>query len=133
MRKKLRIFLADDNPSEAPLLLQGFVECGVDVDIHAAKDGEDALAQLTQDSSSFDLVVLDYYLPKRTGGEVVQALVAAAAFPQCPVVILTSTLPEELRIKALNLGVSAVLDKPGDLDGYNKLASRLLQIVGSEA
>jgi len=125
--KTPHIFLADDK-GELALLRQGFADCGVTVDIHLVKDGEAALQQLMQGSSAFDLVVLDYYLPKKTGGEVVQGLIGEA-FPSCPLVILTTALRPELRTKAINSGVRAILDKPSDLDGYNKLATNLLRLM----
>ena len=129
VKKRPHLFIADDNSGDVSLLLQGFTDCNVEVDITHAHDGDEVIQHMEGDSSQFDLAVLDYYLPKKTGVEVTRLLQLNARLPKCPVVMLTS-LPLASQSQELKLaGIREILTKPSDLDGYGKLAKRLLDLI----
>jgi len=56
--------------------------------VHTASDGEDALRQVEQQSP--DLVILDLFLPRRDGIEVLACIKNTAATADIPVIVLTA-------------------------------------------
>jgi CheY-like chemotaxis protein len=113
-----RILLVEDDPSareSIKLLLK--------IDRHTvteAKNGIEALALLEQ--KTFDLVVLDFFMPGMHGGEVARHIKRIA--PSLPILMVTAYLE---KLSGLDTPVNAVLSKPfavADLrSGIAKLVS----------
>ncbi|HEX4264767.1 MAG TPA: response regulator [Verrucomicrobiae bacterium] len=113
-----QILLVEDDPSareSIKLLLK--------IDRHhvtEAKDGIEALALLEQ--KTFDLVVLDFFMPGMHGGEVARHIKRIA--PSLPILMVTAYLE---KLSGLDTPVNAVLSKPfavADLrNGIAKLLS----------
>jgi CheY-like chemotaxis protein len=90
-----QIVLAEDNPADVGLVRAALREHGVDCELHVS-DGEEVLSfinSLDLDSKipCPDLLLLDLYLPKRDGNEILKYLRASERCAQTPVVILTSS------------------------------------------
>jgi CheY-like chemotaxis protein len=82
--------------------------CGFDVVI--AADGEEGLRQASR-APHPDLIVLDLLMPRLGGMDVLRHLKATPDTAAIPVVILTSTIQDEDRARALELGAVACLGK----------------------
>jgi DNA-binding NarL/FixJ family response regulator len=87
-------------------------------------EGDAVLAEF-RNYPGIELVILDYYLPRKTATEVVEQLRQARVMPACPVVVLTSHVPPSLRDALLAAGVKTVIYKPVDWDGFVELADQL--------
>ena len=101
-----RILIADDDESVRGLLKATLPEDGYDV--LEAGDGSEALELLA--GNAFDLVLLDWNMPKRSGAHVLDEL--KRRNPELPVVVLTAQHQPTHRELAERLGVDAFLTKP---------------------
>lgn len=112
----MHVLLIEDDPyigggaSEA-LRLKGY-------SVDWLADGEEAAAALVQ--GTFDVVVLDLALPRRSGWQLLEELRGAGN--TVPVLILTAFDDPEDRVRGLDLGADDYLTKPFDLE---ELAARL--------
>src|SRR5690606_39229967 len=95
-----------------------------------ADDGVTALEKIIADKERFDLLLLDFYLPKKNAQEVSAQLRDAGLTKHGPIVVLSSHVSAAQRRDLLASGVHDVLRKPDDLNGYAELARRLLDYVG---
>lgn len=102
----MRLLVAEDDRKVAGFLEQGFVEEGFEVTV--ARDGDEALARAR--AGAFDVILMDFMLPGRSGVEVVAALRADGI--TSPVLMLTARDdPRDLRA-ATEAGVNAYVTKP---------------------
>jgi CheY-like chemotaxis protein len=129
IQTKKQILVADDSPTDVFMLEHGLAESGLKCAILHVEDGEQALEALQRPRTSdqeFCLIVLDWYLPKRSGEEVLRVVQGNKDSPLC--VVLTSGLPHQ-EMQRLNMQGISVWNKPGDLDGYLELGESLKQLI----
>lgn len=112
----MRILLVEDDELLGDGVRVGLTQYGYIVDW--VKDGQSALSALL--SETFDMVVLDLGLPKRSGIDVLRSVRAKNI--TTPVVILTARELVEDRVKGLDAGADDYLVKPFDL---NELTARM--------
>ena len=93
--------------------------------VMAAKDGEDALAQIAQQLP--DLILADIEMPRMDGFELVRALRADPRRAGLPVIMITSRIAPKHRQLALELGVRHYLGKPYDEDELLGLVAGLVR------
>lgn len=105
--KKPRVLIADDEEYYRILLTLILEEQGWEVS--TAKNGTEALAQVLYMQP--DLLILDYQMPKLTGGEVYQNLKLKGI--KLPVVLVSGEM--ELEKLASSLGILHFLHKPFEL------------------
>lgn len=105
-----RILLADDEMALRFLISESLSDEGYD--IMEAEDGGEAERLLRQES--FDLIILDYMMPEKTGVEVCEWLRGAGDNPNrnAPVILLTAKALEKDREVAKAAGVTAYIVKP---------------------
>ena len=102
----MRILIVEDDDKVGGFLEQGLTEDGFD--IGRGHDGEEAVQMAL--SQHFDLILLDYMLPKRNGPQVVKALRDQGR--STPVLMLTARdSPEDIQL-CLASGANAYLTKP---------------------
>jgi two-component system, OmpR family, phosphate regulon response regulator PhoB len=100
-----RVLVVDDDDAVRSLLrhtLEGTYE------VSEAEDGQQALAQLGRELP--DLVLLDWRMPGIGGASVLDVI--KSAYPNLPVVVLTSESQDHHRALAESLGVDVFLTKP---------------------
>jgi two-component system copper resistance phosphate regulon response regulator CusR len=116
----MRILVVEDDPKVGGFLEQGLRE--EEFEVWRGHDGEEALSMaLSQD---YDVILLDYMLPKRNGPQVVKALRDQGRMT--PILMLTARDgPEDIQL-CLGSGANAYLTKPFRftdlLDQIHKLA-----------
>jgi DNA-binding response OmpR family regulator len=104
----MQILIAEDIPSIADILRRGLEQAGYQVVITG--DGEAALhAGLT---IPFDLAILDIYMPKLSGTEVMKRLQAAPLAKRFPIVLLTANPDESQRLRDAHVGAADYWVKP---------------------
>lgn len=106
----MRVLLVEDDELLGDGVRIGLTQFGYVVDW--VKDGQMALQAIL--SETFDTIVLDLELPKKSGLEVLKA--ARAKNITTPVLILTARELVEDRVKGLDAGADDYLVKPFDLD-----------------
>lgn len=112
----MRVLLVEDDPRIARFVAKGLREQAHAVDM--AANGESALYQASV--NTYDVVVLDVMLPRRSGFEICHALREAGAM--MPVLMLTARDAVEDRIAGLDAGADDDLTKPFD---FGELLARL--------
>ena len=112
----MRILVAEDDPGLRSVLERGLEENGYVVD--AVADGVEALAYLR--SYHYEVAVLDWRMPKRTGIEVLTEMRTRG--DRTPVLMLTARDATEDRVEGLNRGADDYLVKPFS---FAELAARI--------
>ncbi|MEN3791630.1 HD domain-containing phosphohydrolase [Fulvimarina sp. MAC3] len=62
----------------------------------------------------FDLILIDYIMPKMDGVEVVEALRSLETYRLVPMIMITSTIDPDLKRRAIQAGATDFLTKPFD-------------------
>ncbi len=102
----MRVLVAEDDPGLRSVLERGLREQGYVVD--GVVDGAEALAYLR--SYTYEVAVLDWRMPKKTGIEVIAEMRSRG--DRTPVLMLTARDATEDRVEGLNQGADDYLVKP---------------------
>lgn len=106
----MRVLIAEDERDLNGILAKKLTREGYGVD--ACFDGEEALSYLA--SATYDAVVLDIMMPKRSGLQVLEGLRAKGDLT--PVLLLTARDAIEDRVAGLDAGANDYLVKPFSLE-----------------
>lgn len=109
----MRALIIDDNETNRMILVEQLstagvrpVACpGVDSALQNLRDG-------ARDEKPFDFVILDYMMPNRHGGELVEEIAAAEDIDKLPMIMLTSANNVGSADHLKSLGLNALLAKP---------------------
>ena len=102
------ILVIDDDPSFRDLLQLHLLSAGHQV--HTAKDPEEGIRSLLEDSA--DLILLDLDLPYLSGFEVLEALRSDPASQKIPIIVVTGRGDDEAYTRCHKIGVDGFLTKP---------------------
>lgn len=117
--RKLRVLVADDNPTNREVLGKILEKGGHEATLVA--DGEKALDAAEREP--FDIVLLDRNMPVMGGIEALQAMrLLSGLSARLPIVILSADVTPEARRECLEAGADAFLSKPVE-------AARLLEQI----
>jgi two-component system response regulator len=114
------VLLAEDNPSDAELILHSLTEGSRSCQVHVVHDGEEALDFLfcreAYSNRRFEdaprVVLLDIKLPKVSGLEVLREVRADPRTRPVPIVLLTSSKLASDVAKGYRLGANSYVQKP---------------------
>ena len=129
MKKPVKILLVEDNPADIRWTVEIFKEYHITNEIHSVKDGAEALNFLYKqekykDYFYPDIIILDLYLPRINGHEVLKRIKNDKNLNSIPVVILTaSNSPEDTKIAHKN-HANCYISKPLDFRGLMKIIQR---------
>ena len=126
-----KLLIVDDDPDM--LVAMSAVLESHGYELVEARDGEEALAKLTQEKP--DLMILDLLMPRMDGFAVCRELKEprrAKEYPKLPILILTSTREEAGRRRyeletGLDLEVDDYMEKPVDPHILVQRVERLLE------
>lgn len=93
----------------------------IEVELHRAQDGEQALDFLQRPSTDRprpDLVVLDLNLPRKNGFDVLSEIQRDPDLRELLVVVFTSSPLSSDKLKSMELGARDYITKPFSLDGF---------------
>ena len=116
----MRILVVEDDRKVAGFLEQGLLEEQFDVDV--AHEGDAGLARAA--SGGYDLIVLDYMLPNRSGPEIASAVRQLGM--RVPILMLSARDDGRDIQAALHAGVTAYLTKPFRFDELLRQIGALL-------
>lgn len=137
------ILLVDDNPGDVRLVEETFKDGQFLNEIHIARDGQEALDFVNregeyEDAPRPDIVLLDLYLPKVDGEDVLHEIKHHPNLEDVPVVILSGVDDDYIKNQDLDHDADedAVLQKPLDisefLDTVRELDGFRLSVVRTE-
>src|SRR5258708_35388902 len=130
--KRELILLVEDNADDELMALRSFRNSQVDVDVVVVRDGAEALDYLfgTGAHAGRDLsimpsrIMLDLYLPKLSGLEVLQRIKSDARTKSIPVTMLTGSDYEMITTETLRQGADACVIKPVTCEGVRQIAAQ---------
>ena len=120
-----RILVVEDEPELNALLADQLQREGYSVG--CAFDGIEAVATVERDR--YDLVILDWMLPKLDGPEILSEF---RKHPRClgtPVIVMSSSDARKDRARMEALGIARYFKKPSDLDEFLKLGAVVREVV----
>ena len=127
MKKPVKILLVEDNPADRRWIVEIFKEYHIPCKIHTVKDGGEALNFLYKtrnDAYRPQIIILDLYLPRISGREVLEKIKNDENLSSIPVVILTaSNSPGDAEVACINQ-VNCYLSKPINYSGLMEIIHR---------
>lgn len=128
--------MVDDNLGDLELFALAVAEVRLPLTVHTASDAVVALSYLSQRGRFFGqplphLVVIDINMPRISGLQLLQ-LLKGSDWRAVPVIIMTTSHDASERSRALTLGATDFLTKPGTWEEYLALLPRLLRYLPSE-
>jgi CheY-like chemotaxis protein len=113
----LDILVVDDNDDDVLLLQESLRDQPAVNLLHAARDGEEAMAFLRREGPYAGavrpgLVLLDINMPKRNGFEVLQEMKSDPLLRTIPVVMLTTSTRDEDIARSYDGGACSFVSKP---------------------
>ena len=111
----MRVLIADDNATMRSMLQHSLEKVGT-FDIETAADGISALTIFRK--KPIDLLIIDNYMPKMDGFDVIKEIRYDASFKNTHVMFLTSRATKELvlKIRSERLRVDYFIAKPFDIE-----------------
>jgi DNA-binding response OmpR family regulator len=119
---KKKILLVDDEPEIQLIISARLSAAGFEVII--AKDGQEGLNMARSESP--DAILLDLMIPKIDGFKVCRMLKFDKAFENIPVIIFSARGSEADKKMADEVGASAYIVKPFNLELFTQTIERLL-------
>ena len=113
--KAVDVLLVEDNTGDVIMIRQALSDCPFPVQLHVARDGEQALLMLTSPYLQPDLIILDLNIPKITG----TALLQRWQVGRTPVVVFSSSASPREKERSMALGAREFVSKPTDLQKFN--------------
>jgi len=110
----VEVLLVEDNAGDAVLIRQVLADCTIPVNLHIARDGEQALLMLTDPYFKPHLILLDLNIPRITG----LALLERWQSIDIPIVVFSSSLNETEQKRVVELGAKEFISKPTDIQAF---------------
>jgi len=123
---KLHILVAESNDHDIKHLECVARDCEVNCELYFVRDGEEALDALAQRAGFEamphpDLILMNPYLPKINGLEVLRQAKGDVRVRRIPVIVFTlSERPEDL-VRAYDCGAASYMLKPVDPEQFGQL------------
>jgi chemotaxis family two-component system response regulator Rcp1 len=126
----INILMVEDNPGDVRLTKEVFREANVDVKVHVATDGVEALAFLNHEGPHRkvprpDLILLDLNLPRMDGREVLAYIKNDEGLKTIPTVILTTSDAEADIVNGYQLRANCYLSKPVELEAFETVVKSI--------
>jgi len=127
--RSMEILLVEDSLVDARLAIEALKRGEIKHRLTLVRDGGEAL-EFLQRAGRFlqvprpDLVLLDLYLPKRDGREVLASIRSEPDLKRVPVVVLTASEAHEDLVRSELLQVDAYMVKPVDLKKFVELVKQ---------
>jgi len=121
-----RFLLVDDSQTSRHYIKKILSDMGAECFVEA-ENGKDAVRLMAD--QTFDLVVTDYNMPKMDGKELADYIRSDSNQATVPILMITSEQDGHRLSVVRQSGVSALCDKPFDIQNIRQLVMRLLQAV----
>ena len=128
--RPMEILLVEDSLTHARLAIGALRSGGVEHRMTLVRDGQEALSFLFREgifarAPRPDLILLDLFMPKRDGFEVLQEMQRDSELAEVPVVVMTSSESSDDMERCRLFGVEHYMTKPVELDKFLVLIREL--------
>ena len=121
---EMKVLAVDDFPTMRRIVKTLLRQLGY-ANISEAEDGQAALAKLQQEK--FDLVLLDWNMPRMTGLELLKAIRSDDTLRHIPVVMITAEGRKEDVLEAVKAGVNNFIVKPFTAETLEEKLNKVLE------
>jgi two-component system chemotaxis response regulator CheY len=121
---EMKVLAVDDFPTMRRIVKTLLRQLGY-TNVSEAEDGQAALAKLKQEK--FDLVLLDWNMPRMTGLELLKAIRADETLRHIPVVMVTAEGRKEDVLEAVKAGVNNFVVKPFTAETLEAKLNKVLE------
>jgi len=125
---QMKILTVDDFPTMRRIVKTLLRQLGY-TNVSEAEDGQAALTKLKQEK--FDLVLLDWNMPRMTGLELLKAIRSDDELRSLPVVMITAEGRKEDVLAAVKAGVNNFIVKPFTAGTLEEKLNKVLEKKGS--
>lgn len=127
------ILLVEDNPDDEALTLRALKKNNISDEVIVARDGVEALEYIfvrgsyaTRDPNTVPtLILLDLKLPRIDGLEVLRTIRESERTRLLPVVVLTTSIEDQDRLRSYDLGANSYVRKPVDFQKFIEAVGQL--------
>jgi CheY-like chemotaxis protein len=126
----IEVLLVEDSPGDVRLTKEAFREANMEIHLHVASDGFEAMAFLRHEGAHIhaprpDLILLDLNLPRMDGRQVLAQIKEDDNLKTIPTVILTTSESEADIVTSYQLQANCYLTKPVQLDAFENLVKSI--------
>ncbi len=126
----IQVLLVEDSPGDVRLTQEAFREANIEIKLHVAEDGVEAMEFLRREGSHAAaprpaLILLDLNMPRMDGREVLALIKADDSLKSIPTVILTTSEAEADIVKSYRLQANCYLSKPVELEAFENLVKSI--------
>jgi CheY-like chemotaxis protein len=127
------ILLVEDNPGDVRLAREAFSHSNVTINLHIARDGEDAMSFLRREGVHIHaprphLILLDLNLPKLGGRQTLIQIKSDERFKAIPTVILTTSDLEADISYCYENYANCYIRKPTQWDAFGDIVKHVNQV-----
>ena len=105
----MKILLVDDSSTMRRIQKNTLTQLGL-TDVDEAEDGEAAVAKVQ--ATKYDLVLMDWNMPKMTGIDALKKIKGDPALKSVPIIMVTSESEKSRIIEAIQAGAANYIVKP---------------------
>jgi chemotaxis family two-component system response regulator Rcp1 len=129
-KKMMEVLLVEDNPGDARLAREAFLDINKSIRMHLASDGLEAMAFLKRQGAHIhalrpDLILLDLNLPKMDGRKVLARIKGDENLKMIPTIVLSSSETDADVLISYQLQANCYLRKPAQWDAFNDLVKSI--------
>ena len=121
--EELDVLVVDDSSTARRHISQVLTNLGIKK-ITEATNGKEAVQII--DGQYFDLIVTDYNMPEMDGHELVEFIRTKSSQSSIPILMVSSESDESRLAAVQQVGVSAVCDKPFEMDNVRQILKQML-------
>lgn len=113
-----RVLIVDDHELSRKLLMRQLENLNV-TQLDAARNGEEALKKLGDDSKEYDIIFLDWAMPIMNGFDLLKKLREDKRFNHTALVMLSAEAQPDKILEAIETGITSYLTKPVKQEDLN--------------
>lgn len=126
----IKVMVVDDSATMRRIIINVLVQIGIDSDnIFDACDGMDALGKLK--STTVDLILTDWNMPKMNGLNLVKNLRALPKYKKTPIMMITTEGGKSEVLEALKAGINNYIVKPFNAPTLKEKLNPMLKKIAS--
>src|SRR3954453_12199319 len=126
MSRTMEVLLVEDSADDVFLTQEAFDDAAVEVRLHVARDGEEAMDFLRGESNPRpDLMLLDLNMPRKDGREVLLEVRQDPNLTDIPIVVLTTSTSDEDILAAYQAHVNSYIRKPVTFERFAEAVKAL--------
>jgi len=125
------VLVIEDNPADVRLVREGIDATSIEIELTVINSGRRAGERLTaidgdRPEDHPDLILLDLNLPGKSGFDVLETVRTETAFPDVPVVVVSSSEnPDDIN-RVYEQSANAYATKPADPDDYIRMIDAIV-------